>query len=102
MAYNKYFVYSLSDPFDLKIKYIGYTKDLGKRYSHHKSNSKTGKFIHNQELSSWVSYLISMGTRPIIKSIIECESRDKAKSIEKMLIRKLGSDLFNILNNNSK
>jgi len=81
-------IYTLIDPRDLKIRYIGITKEkyLSKRLSGHlydsiKRNGKT----HNH---NWIKNLYKLGLRPIIRLLTKCKTFEEARQLELFLIKK--------------
>lgn len=86
------FIYALIDPVTCKTRYIGRTKQsLQKRLYNHlaktRSNKKLGKKLTYSQ--NWINSLIKIGTKPIIKKIIELDcSWEESYKIEQFLINK--------------
>lgn len=69
----KGFIYSLSDPRDNEIKYIGQTRfNLNKRYNEHLRNCKYGT-TKNHNVYCWINELLDIKLQPIIKIVEEID-----------------------------
>lgn len=97
-------VYSLSDPQDNVLRYIGITSHTAQqRFSRHLKDAKK-KVRYNEYLSrkeKWLLDLESNGMKPIIKTIAEGLSEDGAMQMEQELIAKFkrvcdGGTLYNV------
>ena len=65
-------IYALKHPSTLEIRYIGKTVvSLSRRLGNHIANAKGSR--HNKHLSNWILKIISMGKRPIIELLEECD-----------------------------
>lgn len=79
-------VYGLLCPLDLKVKYIGFTTNIRKRYLHHYGLKNT-----TTSLGRWIVNLRAQNLCPIpVALVINGTRRD-----ERMLIRKFKNQLFN-------
>ena len=90
------YIYSLKDPRDYQIKYIGKTVDIDKRYKQHIENYTNQKSLK----SSWVLSILRSGLLPIIE-IVEICDESKWQEREQYWIRyykELGFDLKNMTN----
>lgn len=68
---NKIYIYALIDPKSDEIRYIGYTKNLGRRLSGHLTDkSSTHK-------TNWIKSLIKKKQRPLIEIIDEVSESEK-------------------------
>jgi len=93
MANKTYSVYSLADPFDFKIKYVGVTSDIAKRKrTHHASK---GYSYPNEFLKQWLITLNQSGN--VVKFTVHKTFCDKksAYAFESLLIKKMQPE-FNI------
>lgn len=84
-----YTVYSLNCPDTGKIKYIGMTSDIEKRYKAHLCDN------NNFPKSQWVQGLLSAGKTPVLKIIKEFHNVGKASAYEIKLIKKANGKYFN-------
>ena len=90
------YIYSLKDPRDYQIKYIGKALDIDKRYKQHIKNYTNKKSLK----SSWVLSLLQYGLQPILE-IVEICNESKWQEREKYWIKyykELGFDLKNMTN----
>jgi group I intron endonuclease len=88
------YIYSLKDPRDYQIKYIGKTVDIDRRRKEHSQIHRNKKSRKN----SWVAHLVKNGMQPIMEILEECE-KSKWVEREKYWIRyykELGFDLKNM------
>lgn len=68
-------IYILKDPDTLEIRYVGKTlMSLEHRLGNHINNARGQK--HNKHLSNWILKLLSLGKRPLIELIEECENKN--------------------------
>jgi predicted GIY-YIG superfamily endonuclease len=70
------YIYSLKDPRDYQIKYIGKTVDIDRRRKEHSQIHRNKKSRKN----SWVAHLVKNGMQPIMEILEECE---KSKWVER-------------------
>lgn len=90
------YIYSLKDPRDYQIKYIGKALDIDKRYKQHIENYTNQKSLK----SSWVLSLLQYGLQPILE-IVEICNESKWQEREQYWIKyykELGFDLKNMTN----
>ncbi len=88
------YIYSLKDPRDYQIKYIGKTVDIDRRIKEHNQIHRNKKSKKN----SWITHLIRNGMQPIMEVLEECEESRWVER-EKYWIRyykELGFDLKNM------
>ncbi len=90
-----WFIYTLSDPETMKIRYVGWTTNLKSRLKWHISDAKTktGK----QHKRRWIKSLINKKLKPIM-DVVEVGVGDGWQAIEKRWIkhhRDSGCDLVN-------
>ena len=91
---NNVYIYSLKDPRDYQIKYIGKTVDIDRRYKQHIENNTNKKSLK----SSWILSLLQSGLLPILEIIEQCNDC-KWQEREQYWIRyykELGFDLKNM------
>lgn len=91
---EKYYIYSLTCPIDLEVKYIGYCQDIKRRFSSHLSEARKGKYPKDK----WITSIIEQGKKPILNVIIETNCRRDAKRFERMNIKKYRKTIFNTKN----
>lgn len=92
---QQYIVYGLLCPIELKIKYIGYTKNLPKRIKMHVAES----WFAPEGRKEWMEMLKQNKLRPIGVPLAQFASELKALYHEDKLIRQHGEKLFNQMNN---
>lgn len=91
----KGFIYSLKDPRDGKIKYIGQTRfNLNKRYKEHLRNSNY-QSTKNHNIYCWINELKSNDLLPIIEEI-ECVELSLLNEREKYWILQHNGELKNM------
>ncbi len=100
---NTYKVYSLKNPKDMQIVYIGCTgKPLLLRLAGHiQASFKETEKVKNRKKCEWVQELIKNNTIPVIELIEEFKDRNVAFNREKFFInwyKEKGLPLFNITN----
>jgi hypothetical protein len=94
-----YCIYTLSDPRDGAIRYIGLSKTPFKRFGSHLT---TGADPHNLLKKAWIEDLINNEMLPVIKIIERFEDRDLAYIRESELIEEYiekGVDILNMQTN---
>jgi len=64
---DKIYIYSLIDPNTNKVRYIGKTNNIKRRYYEHITNTKSNSYKNN-----WIKKLLSEGSPPIINIVEEC------------------------------
>ena len=84
------YIYTLSDPRDSAIRYVGQAKDPKKRLEGHGHSEGTGK-------SEWIKALRELHLRPILTVVDECQV-DEAVAKEKHWIEQLASEGQPLLN----
>lgn len=81
-------IYVLIDPKTLRVRYIGITcQSLNDRLGNHIHDAKYHP-EENWHKSRWILQLLDEGCKPIIRQILECETRKEAETIESNLIIK--------------
>ena len=94
-----YIVYSLVDPFDLKIKYVGINKTDKPKSKNYFDFKNFIWLKHNEPLKQWMHDLNDKDCKPKMTVLKRFYTREDAVSMQKTLIKKLGNDLLNIYNN---
>lgn len=65
-------IYILQHPDTLEIRYVGKTvRSLSRRLGNHIANAKGNQ--HNKHLSNWILKILSVGKRPLIRLLEECD-----------------------------
>lgn len=95
LRFDSCFIYSLSDPRDLKIRYIGKTTNIKVRFNAH-IKGKDGKL---SKRGIWISELNQLCLMPILKIIEEC-SYEVGTDRETFHIRTAFANGANLLNTN--
>ncbi len=93
-------IYSLEDPRDSEIYYVGQSTDPEHRLSEHITEARSGR-MENRALCRWLLSLDRLGLRPVLNIEAECRSPYEADVEEKRLIHHYGRlyDLFNLHHN---
>ena len=89
-------VYSLEDPRDSDIYYVGQSTDPERRLSEHLTEARSGR-MENQALRRWLLSLDRLGLRPTLNIEVECRSPYEADVEEQRLIHYYGR-LYPLLN----
>jgi len=87
------YIYSLKDPRDYQIKYIGKTIDIDRRRKEHNQIHRNKKSKKN----SWIIHLIKNGMQPIMEVLEECKESDWVER-ERFWIRYYKELGFNLKN----
>ena len=89
-------IYSLEDPRDAEIYYVGKSTDPEHRLSEHITEARAGR-MENRLLCRWLLGLDHLGLRPVLNIEAECRSPYEADVEEQRLIHRYGK-LYPILN----
>jgi group I intron endonuclease len=92
---KRIYIYSIKDPIDYQIKYIGKTIDIKRRFKEHIS---LFYLTTNTLKNNWIKKLLSEGLQPIFEIVEECP-RNEWEVREKYWInyyRELGFDMKNM------
>ncbi len=65
------YIYSLKDPRDYQVKYIGKTIDVNRRLKEH---TKTCNLKTNSLKNNWLRHIIGLGLYPIMEIVEECNN----------------------------
>jgi hypothetical protein len=66
------YIYVLKDPRDKRIRYVGKTNNIDRRYEQHLYNRNEG----NPHKDRWITNLQAKGLKPLIEIIEECNGED--------------------------
>ena len=88
------YIYSLKDPRDYQIKYIGKTVDIDRRRKEHNQIHRNKKSKKN----SWIIHLIKNGMQPVMEVLEECKELEwiDREKYWIMYYKKLGFNLKNM------
>jgi hypothetical protein len=89
------FIYSLSDPDTLEVRYIGKANNLKYRYWSHLHEAKND--LRNQHKCNWIKKLLSQDKTPLLE-IIEEVSIDNWQESEKYWINQFKTWGFSLIN----
>lgn len=89
------FIYSLSDPETLEVRYIGKANDIKYRYWSHLHEAKND--LRNQHKCNWIKKLLSQDKLPLIE-IVEEVSIDDWQESEKYWIAQFKAWGYNLIN----
>ena len=93
------YIYTLSDPNTLEVRYIGQTNNIYRRFNDHINsslNENSTKF--NTHKANWIRKIANSGNRPVIKIIDECNTLDESNYLERYYIEKYTNDGYNLTN----
>ncbi len=96
---SKAFIYTLADPRDGAVRYVGKTFDLNQRFGGHtKASRLANQFTHK---ANWVKQLKALGLKPVMEPLEEFDADDTAawEEAERFWIenlRQLGCRLTNL------
>lgn len=71
MEHEKAYIYGLSDPRDLRIRYVGHTVDLATRFNGHISDTAT------TPKTQWIAELTALGLQPVMVMLDEVPYDDR-------------------------
>jgi hypothetical protein len=94
MKNRPYYLYTLNDPTDGVVKYVGCTINPKSRFSLHLNE------LSNKRKCEWIAHLKSMGLKPIMNIVARTNDLDKAILFEKLLFDQ--HDFGNLLCNNPR
>lgn len=89
-----YSIYTLSDPRDNSVRYVGLSKNAYKRYGSHLLNLES----NNTPKDHWVTELLNLGILPVLNVIETVETHDMAEEREHYWIHFYLQTKVNILN----
>ncbi len=88
-----HFIYSMKDPRDNLVYYIGRTDNPSERYKHH-----IGGYSSNERMNKWIEQLIENGLLPIMEIVEAVKGRELGKKQEVHWIKLYSSKLAPLLN----
>jgi hypothetical protein len=87
------YIYTLSDPITMEIKYVGQTNEPKRRFNDHISSSiNENSDLYNTYKARWIRKIISNDLMPIIKIVEECENLEQSNLREKYHIDKFTNE----------
>lgn len=93
------YIYTLSDPKTLEVRYVGQTNDINRRLNDHLSSSvNENSDSYNTYKSNWIRKILRIGDKPIINVIDESENLDGSNYLEKYYIEKYTKDGYKLTN----
>lgn len=92
---ERYYVYTLTDPFSREIKYVGVTTNCKLRVQTH-FRMRNFQFA---PVNDWIAMLGFKRARPIFDVVAEFDNYNSAISMEAHLINSMGSTLLNVEHN---
>lgn len=93
------YIYTLSDPNTLEVRYIGQTNNIDRRFNDHINsslNENSTKF--NTHKANWIRKIINSGSKPVLNIIHECNTLDESNYLERYYIEKYTNDGYNLTN----
>jgi hypothetical protein len=81
------YIYSLKDPRDGAVKYVGQTRHLGARLAGHLSSAFGNPRKGRSQKDEWLRELESLGTPATVEILEQCDDDDKAGDAEKKWIQ---------------
>lgn len=96
------YIYTLSDPNTLEVRYIGQTNDINRRYNDHVASSlNENSSTFKTHKARWIKKLVDVGNKPIISIIDECNTLEESNKLEKFYIEKYTNDGYKLTNSYS-
>jgi hypothetical protein len=93
------YIYTLSDPKTLEVRYIGQTNNINRRFNDHLSSSvNENNYSYHTHKSNWIRKVLMSGDKPIIDIIDECETLEESNYLEKYYIEKYTNDGYKLTN----
>jgi len=92
---QKFYVYTLIDPFTREPMYVGITSNIKDRKSRHYRNRN----CRDIPVFNWITTLHAAGTRPIFNVVAEYNDYKTAASMERTLINGLRGSILNVRDN---
>lgn len=93
------YIYTLSDPNTLKIRYIGQTNNIVRRFNDHLSSSlNENSNTYNTYKARWIRKIMSNNKNPIINIIHECNTLDESNKLESLYIEKYTNEGYKLTN----
>jgi hypothetical protein len=93
-AKTEVFIYALMDPRTAKIRYIGKTNNLNRRYSQHLKGRDDQKMTPAR---AWIKSLVNQGLKPNMMLIDSC-AEDQWHDLERHYIKRFRDEGHDILN----
>lgn len=96
------YIYTLSDPDTLDIRYIGQTNNINRRFNDHISSSTNKKsHSYNTHKSRWIRKILNSGNKPIITIIDKCNTLVESNILEKYYIEEYIKEGYKLTNSYS-
>lgn len=96
------YIYTLSDPNTLEVRYIGQTNNINRRYNDHLSSSLNEiSNTFNTYKARWIRKLILEGYSPIISIIHECVDLYESNNMERFYIDRYTNEGYKLTNSYS-
>lgn len=93
------YIYTLSDPSTMEVRYIGQTNDIKRRLNDHISSSVNERSdTYNTYKARWIRKLTNNQLLPVINIIDSCESFEDSNKLEKYYIDKFRTDGVKLTN----
>jgi hypothetical protein len=93
------YIYKLIDPITYKIRYIGQTDNIKRRYNDHISSSlNKNSSSYNTHKSCWIRKVVNSDLLPIIEIVEECNNLEESNIRERYYIEKLTIEGYKLTN----
>lgn len=93
------YIYTLSDPSTMEIRYVGQTNEPKRRFNDHISSSiNENSESYDTYKARWVRKLVNNNSLPIMNIVDSCNSFEESNKLERIYVENLTNDGFRLTN----
>jgi hypothetical protein len=93
------YIYTLSDPSTMEIRYVGQTNEPKRRFNDHISSSiNENSDSYDTYKARWIRKLINDNLLPIMNIVDSCSSFDESNKLERIYVENLTNDGYRLTN----
>ena len=93
------YIYTLSDPSTMEIRYVGQTNEPKRRFNDHISSSiNESSDSYNTYKARWIRKILNNNLLPIMSIIDSCSSFEESNKLERIYVEKLTKDGYRLTN----
>lgn len=93
------YIYTLSDPSTMEIRYVGQTNEPKRRFNDHISSSiNESSDSYNTYKARWIRKILNNNLLPIMSIIDSCSSFEESNKLERIYVEKLIKDGYRLTN----
>lgn len=93
------YIYTLSDPSTMEIRYVGQTNEPKRRFNDHISSSiNENSESYDTYKARWVRKLVNNNSLPIMNIVDSCNSFGESNKLERIYVENLTNDGFRLTN----